>query len=279
MTERVLGRALVALAAVRDRLVVVGGTAHRLFPLHELGREPGHQLLVTEDVDFAAPLELQHDGGRDLLDRLLHAGFEEEVRGADEPAYLYRLPGDDSAYLEFIADLVGSGTKRGGKRERSMLFSGIHAQKLRHVDVLLHAPWEVEVRFEGGDLRLRVANPVAFLTQKLLTLKARRPAKQSKDLLYIFDTLAIFADSLRELEKSAPDLVPDLPHKARAKILRTATEICFTEGPASRGAAAIAAEQRDRPPDSAQIVSACELGVRRVLALVLPGTPGRSRKP
>lgn len=270
MTENVLERALQALASVADRLVVVGGTAHRLFPLHELGRDPGYELLVTEDVDVAAPLELQHDGGRDLLDRLLRAGFEEEVRGADEPVYAYRLPGDESAYLEFIADLVGGGGKRDGGRDRSMRFSGIHAQKLRHVGLLLHAPWEVETRSHGDALRLRVANPVAFMTQKLLVLRKRPPAKQFKDLLYVFDTLAIFADSLHELGKRAPRLVPELPAKAKNTILRTARELCFAETAVSRGAAAAAAEQRDRPPDSPQIVAACQLGLRRILAHVLP---------
>jgi hypothetical protein len=269
MTERVLGRALEALSPVRDRLVVVGGTAHRLFPLHELGRQPSHELLVTEDVDLAAPLELQHGGGSDLADRLMRAGFEEEVRGADEPAYVYRLQGDDGAYLEFIANLAGSGSRRGGRRDSSMRFSGIHAQKLRHVDVLLHAPWQIDTFLDDKGLRLRVVNPLAFLTQKLLTLEHRRPAKQSKDLLYVFDTLAIFAESLHELASRRPDLVPDLSRKSRSLILGAATKTCFVESAVSRGAAAIAAEQRDHPPDSAQIVGACELGLRRARAHVV----------
>jgi hypothetical protein len=40
MSELVLIRALAQLQSFRDRLVVVGGTAHRLFAMHELGTAP-----------------------------------------------------------------------------------------------------------------------------------------------------------------------------------------------------------------------------------------------
>ena len=67
MNEPVLLRVLDGLIAVRDHVVLVGGTAHRLFPLHPLGAEPSHELLSTEDIDFAAPLELGHSGAGDLV--------------------------------------------------------------------------------------------------------------------------------------------------------------------------------------------------------------------
>ena len=39
-------------------------------------------------------------------------------------------------------------------------------------------------------------NPAAYVVQKMLVLPKRRPDKQAKDLLYVHDTFALFADSL-----------------------------------------------------------------------------------
>jgi len=265
VTEATLLRAIRALEEVQDHLVVVGGTAHRLFPLHPLGRDPGFALLATEDVDFAAPLELQRDGSHQLLDRLREAGFEEKVRGTEEPAFIYPLRGQETTYLQFIANLTGSGRKRSGDRDRLMRFSGICAEKLRHVDVLLHATWDVSLEAEGTALQVRVANPSAYLVQKLLTLEERIPAKRAKDLLYIFDTIAIFSESLSQLGDQAETLVPMLSRKARKKITSAAAIHCFTEGATAREAAKIAQDQRQLPPTATKIVAACALGMRRIL--------------
>lgn len=269
MTEAALLRAMRALEKVQDHLVVVGGTAHRLFPLHPLGRDPAFALLATEDVDFAAPLELQHHRSRELLDRLLEAGFDEEIRGAENPAFIYPLRGQEQAYLQFIANLTGSGTTRSGERDRLMRFSGIHAEKLHHVDVLLHATWTVRLEAEGIALPVRVVNPSAYLVQKLLTLGKRRSAQRAKDLLYIFDTLAIFAQSLRQLGEQAGTLVPVLPKNAKKKIRRAAEVYCFTDGVTAREASNIAQEQRQSPPTAIQIVTACAITLPRVLPELL----------
>lgn len=269
MTEAALLRAMRALEAVQGHLVVVGGTAQRLFPLHPLGCDPGYSLLATEDVDLAAPLGLQHDGSQGLLDRLLEAGFEVKVRGAEDPAFIYPLRDQEPAYLQFIANLTGSGSKRGGERDRLMCFSGIHAEKLRHVDVLLHSPWDVQLTSGGIALSVRVVNPSAYLVQKLLTLGERAPAKRAKDLLYVFDTLAIFEGALRQLGDQAGALLPVLSHKAWKKVRSSAEAHCFTEGAAAHEAADIAREQRRSPPSAAQIASACALALPRVLPDVL----------
>ena len=144
MNEPILVQALAALAPVREHLVVVGGTAHRLFPLHVYGEALDHELLTTEDVDLAAPLQLAQAGGEDLAARLRAAGFEAEVRGAEEPCHRYRF-GQTIATLQFIAPLQGSGLNRSGRRDRSLRFSGIVAEKLRSVELLLDAPWPLEL--------------------------------------------------------------------------------------------------------------------------------------
>lgn len=79
MSEHTLALALECLGDLSARWVVVGGTAHRMFPRHPLGQEPGFELLTTEDVDLAAPLELRHDGRRDLLDRFRDSDIAREA--------------------------------------------------------------------------------------------------------------------------------------------------------------------------------------------------------
>jgi hypothetical protein len=269
MTERTLARALECLQPVSESLVVVGGTAHRMFPLHEHGEEPGFALLTTEDVDIAAPLELGHDGSRSLIRRLEAAGFREEVRGADSPTTTYRLPDDGQSYLQFIAPLTGSGIRRDDSRDSVLRFSGIYAEKLRYVDVLLYRPWRATVQVEGVEHTLQVVNPVAYLLQKLLVLPQRRD-KRGKDLLYIFDTLSIFGAALDALRAESANLAVRPKPKAAKLIVQTANELCFRESDISRDAENIAAGQRPRPPASAQIVAACKLNLRRVLGDLVP---------
>ena len=146
-----------------------------------------------------------------------------------------------------------------------MRFSGIHAEELRHLDILLHATWEVQLEADGVALRIRVVNPSAYLVQRLLTLEERLPAKRAKDLLYIFDTLAVFSESSSQLGDRAEALVPALSARAREKIRRAARIHCQTHGTTAGQAGRIAMDQRRLPPTAAQIVAACALGLPRAL--------------
>lgn len=262
--EEALARALQCLAPVCERLVVVGGAAHRLFPLHELASAPGFELLTTEDVDFVTPLDLAYDGSPELVDRLAQAGFREEVGGASYAAHRYRLPGGNAPYLQFLAPRRGSGITRSGERDRRLRFSGITAEKLPHVDVLLHEPWSLELPDDAGEAR--VANPVAFLVQKGLIMEARSPAKRGKDVLYIYDTLALFAGSFDALAVSATRLVPRLSRKARTRLRRNLEAHCFRGCDATIEAALIARNQRLRPPTANLIAVACRSGLTGILA-------------
>ncbi|MDB4912383.1 MAG: hypothetical protein JWM95_27 [Gemmatimonadetes bacterium] len=80
-------------------------------------------------------------------------------------------------------------------------------QKLRHLDLLLMRPWGVMVDVGTGTSRttsakVMIANPVSFIAQKLLIQTARKPDKQSQDILYIHDTLELFASNLDSLRPS-----------------------------------------------------------------------------
>jgi hypothetical protein len=51
---------------------------------------------------------------------------------------------------------------------------------------------------------VRVANPVSFLSQKILIQDVRDRKDRAKDILYIHDTIEIFAGHLAELRELDP---------------------------------------------------------------------------
>ena len=51
----------------------------------------------------------------------------------------------------------------------------------------------------GAPHSVLIANPVSYLAQKLLISAKRTPGARAKDILYIHDTLSLFARSLAEL--------------------------------------------------------------------------------
>jgi hypothetical protein len=130
-----------ALGPYLDRVVIVGGWAHRLFRRHPLAQTMSYRPLMTRDTDVAIPAGIRVDEGS-LRDRLLVRGFTEEFLGDDRPPVThYQLRGDDAGfYVEFLTPLVGGEFRRDGTRDVTTSVSGVSAQKLRHLDVLLIAP-------------------------------------------------------------------------------------------------------------------------------------------
>ena len=115
--------------------------------------------------------------------------------------------------------LLGSELRRDGTPDVTASMAGINAQKLRHLDLLLVAPWSVrlgpqtEVAFEEP-IDMLVTNPVGFIVQKLLIHEKRRSNKKAQDVLYIHDTLELFGgalDALRTLWVNA--VRPSMPRR------------------------------------------------------------------
>ncbi len=123
-------------------LVIVGGWAHRLHRFHPLATSQDYQSLRTRDVDFAFSLNAPLEG--DLKNALNKAGFKEELLGEPmSPNTQYYLGEEEAGfYAEFLTVKRGSGEKRDGKPDSTLLKAGITAQKLRHLELLLEATWE-----------------------------------------------------------------------------------------------------------------------------------------
>jgi hypothetical protein len=190
----------------RAHLVLVGGWAHRLYRFHELANVPGYQPLATKDTDLAFSAKAPLHG--DIKAALEKAGFSEKLFGeSNPPVTRYELTEDDAGfYAEFLTPLAGSGRKRDGTPDATVAVAGVTAQKLRHLEILFIDPWVVKIGPDKGFplpgvVDLQVANPVSFIAQKLLIQQDRKPAKRAQDVLYIHDTLEMFAGALPELKE------------------------------------------------------------------------------
>ena len=261
-------RLVTALRPWLGQFVVVGGWAHRLHRFHRLASPPDYLPLRTRDTDLAFSPDAALAG--DVRAALLDAGFTEELFGDDAPpATHYGLAEEDAGfYAEFLTPLLGSGKKRDGRADATVLKAGITAQKMRYLELLLVSPWSVRIGPERkvpieDDVDLVVPNPTSFIVQKLLIHTDRTPDKRAHDVLYIHDTLELFGASLRELQRLWVEVVrPDLPAKTARRVESTARDL-FAEVTDTIREAARIPQDRQLPPENAQ--RACEYGLGEIL--------------
>ena len=175
-------RLVEALEPWLKQVVVIGGWAHRLYRLDPRAQKLAYPPLTTLDSDVAVPAKIDAKE-KNIRERLLAAGFHEEYVGEDRPpATHYHLGAQGGFYAEFLTPLVGSEHGRGGTRKATREVGGISSQQLRYVDILLVSPWKVgsEARTNGYPFasakQVQVANPVSFVTQKIL-IQGTRPQR------------------------------------------------------------------------------------------------------
>ena len=248
-------------------IVIVGGWAHRLHRFHPLAVTQEYQPLRTRDVDLAfsprAPL------AGDLKKALINAGFNEEFSGESTPPVTHYTLGEDELgfYAEFLTVLQGDGLRRDGQRDLTMAKAGITAQKLRHLELLLIAPWKISIVPEIGipvnqPVETLIPNPVSFLVQKFLIHGRRDANKKAQDVLYIHDTLELFGASLDQLRTVWEDEVrPKMPPRTVKTAMTTATELFENVTDVIREAARIPQDRRLQPEN---ILAASKYGLEEV---------------
>jgi hypothetical protein len=140
-----------ALTPWLDQVVIIGGWAHRLYRLHPSAQELDYPPLTTLDADVALPIGLKATG-QGIQERLTASGFQAEFLGRHKPpATHYRLSDQTGGfYAEFLTPVVGSLDSRRGKRNATTRIAGVTSQRLRHVDLLLAAPWSVNLSASDG---------------------------------------------------------------------------------------------------------------------------------
>ncbi len=260
-------RLIQALRPWLGHLVIVGGWAHRLHRLHPLAGKPTYAPLRTRDVDLALSLRAPVEG--DIRSALEAAQFRAEYSGENRPPVTqYALTDDDAGfYAEFLVPLQGSEVKRDGSPDVTVSKAGINAQKLRHLDLLLLAPWSVqigpgmEVPFDEP-VDVLVPNPVSFIIQKVLIQDRRKPGKRAQDVLYIHDTLELFGASLDDLRSTWTDRVlPAMAAKTAKRAEEAGQSLFHQVTDTIREAARIPPDRRPQP----EILRAtCAYGINEI---------------
>lgn len=258
-----------ALGPWHESVVLVGGWAHRLHRLHPGARVPKYAAVVTRDADLAFDTAKRIQG--DIAAALQVAGFEKKPSGEHVPPVSHFQFGeeDEGFYVEFLTPLRGSSTHRDGTDKATASAAGVTAQKLRHLEVLLTAPWKIDLR-PSEELpvtkasQLLVANPVSFIVQKLLIHHVMRESKKAQDMLYIHDTLELFRASLEELKLLWQEKVsPSLTDKVRAATLERAHQLFLAVSDPIRNAIRIPGDRRLDPDEFRQ---RCEVGLAELFA-------------
>jgi hypothetical protein len=260
-------RLVEALRPWLDHLVIVGGWSHRLHRFHRLANPPAYEPLATRDADIAFSDRTPLHG--DILAALRAADFKEEFFGDHAPPVAhYRLGKEESGfYAEFLAPLRGSGVRRGGSPDATILRAGITAQKLRHLDLLLTSPWEIGLgQAVGVELdpaaEVVIANPVSFIAQKLLIHRLRAPGKRAQDALYVHDTIELFGSNLKALSEIWWESVrPKFPEKTVRRVEESCTEQFGAVTDVIRAAARIPQDRVLRPERMQQL---CAYGLQQI---------------
>lgn len=264
----------VTLEPWRHQIVFVGGWAYRLYRYEARAYPPEYEAVFTQDADVAYKQREALAG--DIKEALNGAGFEEKLNGDFKPPAARYTLGDEANgfYAEFLTPLTGSGKKR-NKQNREFeedateVNGGVIAQKLRYLEVLLHAPWAVSIpATESGIDKevtgLRIPNPVSFVIQKILIRDYRAADKRPQDVLYIHDVLELFGASIDELAPLWKDLEATLTDKQRKLVSDGVKELFSEVNDTLREAATIPS---DRQPDPEDMLKLCQFGFGKIFGL------------
>ncbi|MCI0626547.1 MAG: nucleotidyltransferase domain-containing protein [Acidobacteria bacterium] len=262
------GRLILALEPWLNQVVIIGGWAHRLYRLDPRAQPLSYAPILTLDTDVAIPAQLDVTK-HDIRERLAAQGFKEERLGHDQPpATHYRLGEQETGfYAEFLTPLTGSEYTRAGRPKATTRIGGIVSQRLRYIELLLSAPWTVNLDASTGfplrqATKVRIANPAAFLAHKLLIHSKRNPVKFAKDILYIHDTLETFGGHLEELQAEWFDRVRPQLHQRSARVVERGADALFGDVTDMMRRAARIASGRALSPELMQEV--CLLGLKRI---------------
>jgi hypothetical protein len=262
------GRLADALTPWLDQVVIIGGWAHRLYRFHPLAQRLDYPPLMTLDADVALPGGLKVKG-QDIHERLTANGFRAEFLGHHKPPATHYQLSDQSGgfYAEFLTPLIGGAYARGGKRNATTRIAGVASQRLRHVDLLLRAPWTVVLSASDGfpfaeGKTVLVANPVSFLAQKLLVHAKRNRSERAKDILYIHDTFETFGAHIPELRAEWINKLRSTLHARSVKFVEHAADAFFggTSDPVRE--ASRTALERALSPEAIREV--CSFGFKQV---------------
>jgi hypothetical protein len=165
--------------------------------------------------------------------------------------------GDEASgfYAEFLTPPIGGLYDRKHRRIATAEIAGVSSQQLRYIELLLNQPWSVDLEYR----KVRVANPVSFLAQKVLIHRTRQRENRAKDILYMHDTLEVFGARLPELRHLWRSIVALQLQRRGVRLISNASENVFGELSDDIRRAAEISAQRGLSPEAIREV--CSYGL------------------
>lgn len=209
--DRILEECLRAIEPYLDQLVVAGGWVPYLYVKLYEGTAT-HEPLLTVDFDAVIARHEFVERAITLDKTILSAGFNYDFASLDIPPvvkYVKDIGNNQQAEIEFI-------TEAGATQRPVEVVGSVNAQALRHVDILLDAPWVFPFADYGiaGPGYLKVPRPSHYVLHKILVAPRRSSIyKTAKDLYYAFYVL----DAFPSWSEQILDELSRFPHRAEAQ--------------------------------------------------------------
>ena len=265
-----------ALEQILEDVLVVGGWAHRLHRAHPLAGAFDEAPVQTTDCDIAFGLKAPAPQGLDLLLRFGREGFDFEHTGTEfQESGLFRSRADPTFTVQLLVPRRGSGTTRAGEAIRTRHLGGVPVEVLRGLDLLEIEPWRASWAVSSHKrLDLSICHPVPFVLGKLLLtcMPNRAIQHRAKDLIYVLDTIRLFADHEDALLRAVPTLAARVGRTQRREIRAAHEETLRPESEVVQRALPLLDELRGaRPRLAAQVVRACREGFAPILEALAVG--------
>ena len=132
-------------------------------------------------------------------------------------------------------------------------------------------PWTVTVGTPHNEVpldvsaELQVANPLCFMVQKFLIKKDRKKAKQSQDLLYVYDTIQLFFQYLPQFKDNWERVVKPALQGASETVLKECAESFASVTDELREAAAIPQDRNGLR--AAEMQNVCKYAFSQIMGI------------
>jgi len=200
-TLQELGNCVRAFGGYRQSAVLTGGLVPFMYRhLPELAGRTAQPALLTFDLDWTVPTPLNL-AGESLDKQLTDSGFVVVLGGQEPPHVMQYQParyGDvrGPVYIEFLTPRKGGAEVRGEDRTVLEVQAGLNAQALPYLELLLHTPLPFDASaisatgLEKGT-EILLPDPMAYILQKVLARRRRKPNKKGTDQALIYDVVVL----------------------------------------------------------------------------------------
>jgi Nucleotidyltransferase len=280
-----LKRLLTAIEPYLGEIVLGGGWAPYFYRCYPGISSPSHPALFTFDFDVVVPPVLPVDPAGPMSSLLANGNFAPRT-AIRPPVVIYQHEswqeaGKAPVYVEMLTPLRGSEVDRSGEpKYLKKVQTGLTAQCLRYLDLLLYMPIEMDVARVGeleleASLKVRVPNPATYLLQKALIHGERTGESQRKDLAYIYDVAVLWFRKVDAVSRWM-DAVGGESHEWRKWVIKGRDVLLslFSDADAD-GPVAVESEFAARADGAPVSARAAATVIGRFLESVFPRSSGR----